>query len=111
MDAEHVIGEPRQLAHRHAVAHRHGKEVGDTLQRARGGGHVPLRCNPADRVGAVEHDHGLAAARRLLHQQHGRRRVAVIAGTDVLQVHEHDVRCIERRDPRQRRPTVEAIDW
>ena len=95
MDVEPVVSEPHHFPQRHPMAHRNREEVPDALHGADCRRVASLHGHAADGVGAVEHHHRLAAARRLLQQQYGGRRIAVVAGTDVLQVHEHDVDAVE----------------
>ena len=96
-DPELGVEQLRELADGHAVAHRERQEVGDARDGPRRRD-VPLDHVAPDRVGAIEHHDRLPAPGRVRHEHYGRRGVAVVAGADVLQVHEEQVHCIERGD-------------
>ena len=111
-DAEHIVRHPRQLAQRHPVPHRNGHEADERgVGIPRAGPRVPLHLFPADRVGAVEHDHALPRAGGVAHHLGRGRDVGVVPGPDVLQIDEHDVHRIERRAGGGARSAVKAVDW
>ena len=92
------------LAHRHAVAHRHGRRADEALLS---GNQQRAFHWTASRIGAVEHPDRFARFRRFFHQVEQGRNEGIDAATEVLQVEQEHVR---RRHHLSGRPADFAIE-
>ncbi len=108
----HIIGQSRQFAERHAIAHGDRHESGERrIGIAHARAHITLHRGAAYGIGPVEDDHVRSGTRRGAHQLYDGGDVRVVAGPDVLQVDEQDVDRIERRRRRATRSAIETVDW
>ncbi len=105
-----AVKEFRQLADRHAVAHRLLRVIHKAFgARLR---HRPLHVGPSDRVGTVEHDHFGPRLRRRFEEVSERGLVGVEAHARVLDVVHHGVEVlhhVHRRMPLLHRVAINAV--
>jgi len=101
--------QPRHLADRQPVAHRHRAQPDERRAALLHG--AAFDGDAAQRVRPVEHDDGDARARRGAERQRHRPDVRVVAAADVLEIDDEDVQAFEiggRRRQRFERLTVQA---